>query len=289
MAIDYSKYIYSNTSTPYLDAYNEMKKQLEEKRNTDVGVIEQNRDTDLGKSNAQYDSTARQNYINYMQAQKRAPEQLNALGIRGGATESSLIRLGTNYGTNVANNETARSNALNDIRNAYAKQISDYDSDLRSRLIEAETTAKQNQINWEREQMDKDLERFSAVIEGLYKSKSSYQALIKQLQASNDPNKDYKIMLATRAMNALSSGGSGGGGGGSSRSYSGGYGGGGDSTGSAKTYTAVANKYSEAIGPKKQTTSSGKKKAASSTKGGKSYSKSGKNTKNYAGGYRYQG
>ena len=224
MAIDWSKLVYTNTATPYMDSYKKLADAYQAQAKTDVANMESRRDTDLTKSNAGYDNTARQNYINYMQAQKRLPSQLNALGIRGGASESSLLRLGTNYGTNVANNETARTAAANDIRNAYAQQIADYNKDLNERLAQAQATAEQNQINWEREQLEKDLQYFSSAIEGLYSDRSSYQNLINKLAASNDPNKDYKIMLATRAMNALASSG-GGGGGGYSRSYGGGGGG----------------------------------------------------------------
>ena len=221
MAIDWSKLVYTQTATPYLDSYNKLANAYNQQAQTDVANMETRRDQDLTKSSAGYDNTARQNYINYMQAQKRLPSQLNALGIRGGASESSLIRLGTNYGTNVATNEGARQNAADSIRQAYAQQISDYNKDLNERLAQAEATAEQNQINWEREQLDKDLQYFSSAIEGLYKKRSDYQTLIKQLQASNDPNKDYKIMLATRAMNMIAA--SGGGGGGGRRSYGGGY------------------------------------------------------------------
>lgn len=224
MATDYSKYIYANTATPYLDSYKKLAGAYQTQAKTDLANMETKREADITKSNAGYDNTAKQNYINYMQAQKRLPSQLNAMGIRGGATESSLIRLGTNYGTNVANNESARQGALDAIRQAYAQQVADYNKDLNERLAQAQATAEQNQINWEREQLDKDLQRFSGVIEGLYNDRGSYEALIKQLQASNDPNKEYKIMLATRAMNQLSasSSGGGGGGGGYRRSYGGG-------------------------------------------------------------------
>ena len=222
MATDWSKYIYTQTATPYMDAYNTLANQYREQAKTDIANIEGRRDADLNKSNAQYDSTAKQNYINYMQAQKKLPSQLNALGIRGGASESSAIRLNTNYGSNVASNEAARNSAADSIRSAYAQQIEDYNKDLNERLAQAEATARQNQLTFEREQLDKDLERFSGAIEGLYKSKDGYKKLIKQLQASNDPNKEYKIMLARRAMNMLGGGGGGGGG----RSYGGGgYGG----------------------------------------------------------------
>lgn len=226
MAIDWSKLIYANTSTPYLDSYKTMANDWNKQAETDRARMSQNEANDITQSNAGYDNTARQNYINYMQAQKRLPSELNAMGIRGGASESSLIRLGTNYGSNVASNEAARQNALNSIRQAYASQLADYDKDLNERLATSRATAEQNQINWERERLDKDLEYFSGAIEGLYTSKAGYKNLIAKLEASNDPNKEYKIMLARRAMNQIKGSG---GGGGSSRggySYSGGGGGG---------------------------------------------------------------
>lgn len=230
MAIDWSKLVYTQTATPYLDSYKKLADAYQAQAKTDVANMETRRESDLSKSSAGYDNTARQNYINYMQAQKRLPSQLNAMGIRGGASESSLVRLGTNYGTNVATNEGARQSAADSIRNAYAQQIADYNKDLNERLAQAEATAEQNQITWEREQLDKDLQYFSSAIEGLYQNRSDYKKLISQLEASNDPNKEYKIMLATRAMNMLAAGG-GGGGGGRGRSY-GGYGGGYSSGGS---------------------------------------------------------
>lgn len=239
MAIDLSKLMYANNTQPYMDAYEKMKSNLQAQRDVDVARMNENQASDLTKSNAGYDNTARQNYINYMQAQKRLPSELNAMGIRGGASESSLVRLGTNYGTNVANNESARQTALSGIREAYAKQIGDYDSDLNERLASAEATARQNQINWEREQIEKDLQYFSSAIEGLYTSRSGYQNLIAKLQASNDPNKEYKIMLATRAMNQLASSG---GSGGVSRGRS--YGGGSSSTSSV---TDTANTLKNAL------------------------------------------
>ena len=258
-----SPLVYSKGSAqPYMDAYNksasmmkdareEYRKSQSELRDAYRKQMETELNDNLTKSNQEYDASGRQNYINYMQAQKRLPDELNALGIRGGASESSLIRLGTNYGSNVASNESARQGALDAIRQAYAQQVADYNKDLNERLAQAQATAEQNQINWEREQLDKDLQRFSGVIEGLYNDRSSYEALIKQLQASNDPNKEYKIMLATRAMNMLSaSSGGGGGGGGYSRgrSYGGGsYGSGGNSSGTSDIAKASVSKVANAL------------------------------------------
>lgn len=223
---DTSKFIYTNTGTPYIDAFNAYKQGLEAQRAQQRAQIEARRDSDIAEQNKTYDATARQNYINYMQAQKNAPSQLNALGIRGGASESSMIRLGTNYNTNVANNEAARGTAINNLRTSYGTQLQDLDNDFNSKIADAEATARENQLKWEQEQLDTDLQRFSASITGLYKTEKGYKKLIEKLKKSNDPNKKYKIALARQAMNALKpSGGGGGGGGGSSRRSYGGYGG----------------------------------------------------------------
>lgn len=256
MAVDWSKLVYTNTSTPYLDNYTKYEKNANAQAKKDRAAMADREKTDLEKSNAGYNSTARQNYINYMQAQKSLPSSLNALGIRGGASESSLIRLGSNYGTNVASNEAARQTALKDIRNAYAQQLADYNKALSERLATAQATARENQLKWESEQADKDLQRFSGVIEGLYNDSASYQTLIDKLKASKDPNKDMKILLATHAMNAVAAkeaAAASSGGGGYSRGYgggysSGGYGSGGDSIVSSSDAAKFANSLTSGLG-----------------------------------------
>jgi hypothetical protein len=243
-------------------------------------------------TNQNYDKSAKQNYINYMQAQKRLPSELNALGIRGGASESSLIRLGSNYGTNVANNESARGTAIAGINQAYQKGLSDYDReyqttlsdyyrDYNSRLASAYATAYQNQINWEKEQQQKDLEYFSGAIEGLYGDTESYDNLIAQLSASKDPNKEYKIMLARKARQTLLDkiGESyGGGGGGYSYGGGGGYGGGsyysdsGSSSGGGGSSVKSAAKK-EAQKAVKKVTTAAKKTSLKNTSKQSQYSK----------------
>lgn len=273
MAVDYSKFIYAGKSaTPFIDQYN--KQAATQKTNLDnrlkglasdrdayranqQGVynaykkqMESDQAAAENKSNSEYDATQRQNYINYMQAQKALPSQLNALGIRGGASESSALRLGTNYGQNVASTEGARNTALASLRQAYAQQLADYDKEYRQLLASyddtynanvrdarnayADTlnslyaTAQQNQQQWEQTQIDNDLTRFASAIKGQFGSKKGYEDLIAQLQKSKDPNKTAKIMLTRQAMNEWlaqnkeSSSGGGGGGGGSRRSYGGG-------------------------------------------------------------------
>ena len=221
--------------SPYAEIYNQYAKQQGNLRDQFVKQLETNKTNDTNKSNANYDNTAKQNYIKYMQQSRQLPESLNALGVNGGAAESSLIRLKTNYGNNIATNEANRNTAINDINNNYANKLTSYDEEFQNKLNTAYLTQMENQRKWEQEQREKDLQYFANSITGRFKTAGEYQTLINQLSSSSDPNKDYKIALAQQAMNALAgtSGSGGGGRGGYSRSRYGGRGGYGSSSSSA--------------------------------------------------------
>jgi hypothetical protein len=134
--------------------YNDYKKQQQGIRDAFRKQLESDKSSAEKSSNAEYDNAARQNYINYMQARKRLPSELNALGIRGGASESSALRLGTNYGSNVASNEAARATALANLRQQYEDKLASYDEEWDNKLQQAYLTAIENQLNWEQAQKD---------------------------------------------------------------------------------------------------------------------------------------
>lgn len=228
--------------SPYAEIYNQYAKQQGNLRDQFVKQLETNKANDTNKSNANYDNTAKQNYIKYMQQSRQLPESLNALGVNGGAAESSLIRLKTNYGNNIATNEANRNTAINDINNNYANKLTSYDEEFQNKLNTAYLTQMENQRKWEQEQREKDLQYFANSITGRFKTVGEYQTLINQLSSSSDPNKDYKIALAQQAMNALAgtSGSGGGGRGGYSRSRYGGRGGYGGSSSSASADTTAS-------------------------------------------------
>lgn len=228
--------------SPYAEIYNQYAKQQGNLRNQFVKQLETNKANDTNKSNANYDNTAKQNYIKYMQQSRQLPESLNALGVNGGAAESSLIRLKTNYGNNMATNEANRNTAINEINNNYANKLTSYDEEFQNKLNTAYLTQMENQRKWEQEQREKDLQYFANSITGRFKTVGEYQKLINQLSSSSDPNKDYKIALAQQAMNALAgtSGSGGGGRGGYSRSRYGGRGGYGSSSSSASANAAAS-------------------------------------------------
>lgn len=238
---------FMNGGSPYAEIYNQYAKQQGDLRNQFVKQLETNKANDTNKSNANYDNTAKQNYIKYMQQSRQLPESLNALGVNGGAAESSLIRLKTNYGNNMATNEANRNTAINEINNNYANKLTSYDEEFQNKLNTAYLTQMENQRKWEQEQREKDLQYFANSITGRFKTVGEYQALINQLSSSSDPNKDYKIALAQQAMNALAgTSGSGGGRGGYSRSRYGSQGGYGSSSSSSSASANAAASAAEA-------------------------------------------
>lgn len=60
----------------------------------------------------QYDDLASQNYVQYMMEQKNLPQYLAANGLSGGATETSLLGLQSNYQNAINQGELARNQAL---------------------------------------------------------------------------------------------------------------------------------------------------------------------------------
>jgi hypothetical protein len=206
-------YISTDSKNPYQDIYNQYAKAQESVKAQDQKAWEQRRAEDTAKVNGNYDSSSRQNYLNYMQQQKALPSQLAKLGVNGGANETAMLRLNTAYGNNVANNESARNSALSSVNTNYENEWNDYMKNYNQNLADALSQAQENDVAYQRELQERDLQQFSASITGRFRTRAGYKNLIAILRKSSDPNKKYKIALAQQAMNALddtaTSGGSG--------------------------------------------------------------------------------
>lgn len=232
----------------YMNAY----AQYEQDRTNQLNETRANLDKTLAQNNAttnaNYDNSARQAYVQYMQRQRALPSQLQNLGVNGGATESGLLNLYNNYGSAHASNEQQRNADLTTNQqnrdDAYNTAYQAYLSDLN----EQKQQAIANQIN----EYNNEITRFSSSV-AQYPTTSNgykqYEQWIANMEASNDPLKDIKVALIRQQMatqfpnGSPSSGGSGGGGGGyrrSGRSYGSGGGGGDDAVKTATTNTANA-------------------------------------------------
>lgn len=71
-----------------------------------------------GEVNEGFDDVARQLYINNENAKKNLSQQMAAYGVTGGATESTLLGLNTDYQDALRKSETERINTLNELEQA---------------------------------------------------------------------------------------------------------------------------------------------------------------------------
>ena len=216
---------YANDAAAQRNLYNQ---QFNSNTSNLSKTLQQNNST----TNANYDNNARQAYVDYMRKQRSLPSQLQALGVRGGATESGLLNLYNNYGTEHAANEQQRAAELGTNQqaydDAYAKLVADrtqYLMDYEKDLAAQKQQAINNQIN----EYNNEITRFSSSVAQYPTTKDGYkqyEAWIKNMEASSDPLKDIKVALIRQQMatqfpdgnpNGSGSGGSGGGGGGYSR------------------------------------------------------------------------
>ena len=237
----------------YMNAY----AQYEQDRTNQLNETRANLDKTLAQNNAttnaNYDNSARQAYVQYMQRQRALPSQLQNLGVNGGATESGLLNLYNNYGSAHASNEQQRNadlttnqqNRDDAYNNAYQAYLSD--------LNEQKQQAIANQIN----EYNNEITRFSSSV-AQYPTTSNgykqYEQWIANMEASSDPLKDIKVALIRQQMatqfpdgNPASSGSGGGGGGGGYRRRSGGYSNNSKQTTNADRVSNIANAVSGAM------------------------------------------
>lgn len=213
----------------YMSAYNQYAQDRKAQLDATQAQLDKTLAQNNATTNANYDNSARQAYVDYMRKQRALPSQLQALGVRGGATESGLLNLYNNYGVEHAANEQQRNADLTSNQNAREDAWNSAYQAYLSDLNEQKQQAINNQIN----EYNNEITRFSSTVAQYPTTTAGYKAYqqwIENMAASSDPLKDIKVALIRQQMatqfpeGAPSSSGSGSGGGSSRRSY-GGYGG----------------------------------------------------------------
>ena len=109
--------------------YTNAAKQYEQQQN-------QNRQQQIGEAQKTQQSDLRQAYISKMQNEKNLGQSLATSGIRGGATETSNLRLANIYGQAVGNANTNYSNSVNAINQSIDQNIANYKADMASKAEE---------------------------------------------------------------------------------------------------------------------------------------------------------
>lgn len=143
------------TKEELFGGYNEMAESLAEQRKALLSAaLAQNR-TEQEKANGNYDELARQAYILKRQNENALPQQLAALGISGGSSESANLSLAANYENSLASNEQARQQALRDYalqalqaRTQADSDISGYYADAKQQAMNAWQSEAANRNSW---------------------------------------------------------------------------------------------------------------------------------------------
>lgn len=92
-------------------------------------------------ANSEYDDLARQAYIAKRQSENALPQQLAALGISGGGSETANLKLQTNYQNNLNQSEQARKQALQELALQRLQAETQTNSDILGYQAEAQNNA----------------------------------------------------------------------------------------------------------------------------------------------------
>lgn len=111
--------------------------------NNYTAQAEKQRATQIGEAQKQQQSALKQAYVTRLQNQKQLNQNLAMSGIRGGATETSNLRLQNTYGQAVGAANSDYANSVNSINQNIDQNIFDYTSDMNSMAEQY----RQNQAN----------------------------------------------------------------------------------------------------------------------------------------------
>ena len=108
--------------------------------------------------NSAYDNSAREYYRLYKTQQKQLPENLSRLGVTGGASESSQLKLLNSYSDNLYKNESARNNQLAGVNADYNNQIAENSINAANTMANSYLQLAQQQLSYKRqdEQAEKE-------------------------------------------------------------------------------------------------------------------------------------
>ena len=177
--------------------YNDMAASLEDQRNALLQMTLAQNQAAQNAAGAEYDDIARQAYILKRQQEVALPQQLAALGISGGGSETANLQLATNYQNNLNQNEQARQQMLQN----YALQALQARTQANSDISGYYADAKQQAMNaWQNEMANKN--SWNQWAAGFGQQLNEYRNSLNQ-QAYNEilANRQYQNDLQQQQIN----------------------------------------------------------------------------------------
>ena len=140
---------YANRGTPYTDLAKAYEESARKALAQQEASLAQQLATSKQGTKSSYDSNASQNYINYMRQRNALPEQLRAMGVNGGASETAQTRMMNNYAMNQGANEASRAAAIAQLQNSYDTNIANLRNALEERIADNNLALSQSQIQYD--------------------------------------------------------------------------------------------------------------------------------------------
>lgn len=149
-------------------------------------------DASKQSTSSNYDSAAAGNYVNYMKQQNALGEQLAAQGIRGGASESALARIGNNYALNQGNTTAQRYGALSQLQNAYDTNIANMRANMENDILANRLAMQQAQFQYEDTLAQREYEKQVRAEDIARAAKERKEDIARENKRYNQERKDTK-------------------------------------------------------------------------------------------------
>lgn len=166
------------------NAYNSQVSSLNKNYNTTAGQLGTNRDFSSKNINADAESSLRQAYVNKMIAEKNLAQRMSAMGLTGGATETTLAGMLNNYGNARNNINTTLNNNLSALENAYNNNLAQAQQARDSALAQALQVKNQQMMNLENALSNNQIAALSDYQNLLQRDNSNYVDLLKSVIAN---------------------------------------------------------------------------------------------------------
>ena len=166
------------------NSYNSQVSSLNKNYNTTASQLGSNRDYSAKNINADAESSLRQAYINKMIAEKNLAQRMSAMGLTGGATETTLANMLNNYGNARNNINTTLNNNLSALENTYNNNLSQAQQARDSALAQALQVRNQQMMNLENALSNNEIAALADYQSLLQRDNSNYVDLLKSVIAN---------------------------------------------------------------------------------------------------------
>ena len=187
------KYASNNSKSPYAEIASAYANRMKSNLATQERQLAKQLKSSKEGTAANFDNNAAQAYVNYAKQQNALPEQLAQQGVRGGASESAMVRMQNQYAQNQAANNASRSAAMAQLQNTYDTNLANMRNETQEAILQNNLAMAQQQAQYTDTRRQRDLEQYSATIERFMTTKAVDKA-IKKLKKS-DPNYTGKYRL----------------------------------------------------------------------------------------------